>query len=596
MIRLSDYVMAFIAAQGVDHVFLLPGGGCMHLVDALGRNKDLRYVCNLHEQAVSIAVEAYAQYNSNLGVGLVTTGPGGTNAVTGIAAAWVDSTPCLMISGQVKREDLIGSSGLRQRGMQEIDIISIVRPITKYAETVFEPMSIRYHLEKALHIAREGRPGPVWLDIPLDIQGAIIDEEILGGFTPPSASIYPPDPYIDDCVNKTIKLLTNSKRPCMLVGNGIRLAKAEDKLRKLIDIVPIPILTTWKAMDLVEEEHPHYYGRPGSLGQRGANFIQQNCDFLLTLGARLDFGQTGYSHVHFAPKANKIIVDIDPCETNKLEMPDLISVNMDVGVFLEELIQHLQGQQLANNEDWAEYCRSVTERYPIVEPGYYGQSDYVNPYVLIDVLSNHLDESAIIVPGSSGMCSEVTMQAFRVKKGQRILNNQGFGSMGFGLPASLGVCMASDQRPVICINGDGGFQLNIQELQTVSRLRLPIKFFVLNNRGYGSITNTQRNYFNGFYVASEESSGLTLPDVCKLAEAYGIATTRISNHQELIEQIAGILTHDGPMVCDVMIDPLQIAQPRMSSVKMEDGTMVSKPLEDLWPFLNRDELQINMLD
>lgn len=569
----------------------------MHLVDAVGHSNRLQYVCNLHEQAVSIATEAYAQYTGNLGVGLVTTGPGGTNAITGIAAAWVESTPCVILSGQVKRDDLIGDSGLRQLGMQEIDIISIVRPITKYAETILDPQKIKYHLEKAWFTAQNGRPGPVWLDIPLDVQAAYIDETKLTGFPSTMRSVVDVENIdLSTVVSEATRMLKESERPCILVGNGVRLSKAMGKFQQLVDLMKIPVLTTWKTIDFFDNNHPLYFGRPGSLGQRGANFIQQNCDLLLVLGARLDAGQTGYNHEHFAPKAKKIVVDIDPHETKKLKMNNMLTVNTDVGVFIDRLSESMKDAELFNIDDWIAYCRSANHRYPIVHSKYYEETDYVNPYVLIDQICEYIDENAIVVPGSSGMCSEITMQAFRVKKGQRILNNQGFGAMGFGLPASIGVCLAADKHPVVCINGDGGFQLNIQELETVSRLNLPIKYFILNNQGYGAITNTQRNYFGGYYVASESSSGLTLPDICKVALAYNIPTRRIHNHAELLQHIESVLQQPGPFVCDVMIDPMQIAQPRMSSMKLEDGTMISKPLEDLWPFLDRDEWASNMLD
>jgi len=593
VIKLSDYVMQYVAGLGVKHVFLLPGGGCMHLVDSLGRNQKLEYVCNLNEQAVSIAVEAYGQFTNNLGVGLVTTGPGGTNAVTGVAAAWVDSTPCLILSGQVKRSDLIGNSGLRQLGMQEIDIISIVKSITKYAITVLDPQEIRYHLEKAVYLAQNGKPGPVWLDLPLDVQAAMIDSESLAGFDP-EASVENLD-KISPLVQRTIELLNRSQRPCLLVGNGVRLGKAEKEFEELIRLLNIPVLTTWKAMDFLDENDSLFFGRPGSLGQRGANFIQQNADFLLVLGARLDFGQTGYNHGHFAPHASKVVVEIDQSELNKLKMPLEEPGSIDVKSFINKLLDAKAQIGQPDCSEWLAYCLGMKNRYPVILPEYYNESEYINPYVLIDLLSKYLDEKAVVVPGSSGMCSEVTCQAFKVKKGQRILNNQGFGAMGFGLPASLAVCLASGRKNTVSINGDGGFQLNIQELETVARLQLPVKYFILNNNGFGAITNTQRAYFSSFYVASEPGSGLTLPDICKLASTYGIPAFRFNKHQVLEKNLKDILAMDGPVICDIMLDPLQTASPRLSSMKMPDGTMSSKPLEDLWPFLEREEFERNML-
>lgn len=594
MIKLSDYVMEFIANEGVKDVFLLSGGGCMHLVDSLGKCKRLNYICNLNEQAVSIAVEAYGQYTNNLGVGLVTTGPGGTNAITGVAAAFVDSTPCLMISGQVKSADLAEYHGVRQFGFQEVDIVSIVKPITKYAVTVMEPEKIKYHLEKAVYFAKNGRPGPVWIDIPLDIQAAVIDEKKLEGFYPKENDEIS---YIslEYSVLKTIELLNRSKRPCILVGNGVRLSKAEELFLNLIRKLNIPVLTTWKAIDFLDEEDPLYMGRPGSIGQRGANFIQQNCDFLLIIGARLDLGQTGYNHKNFARKAKKVMVDIDNSEIDKMDMDIEVKGNFDAKVFLETLFKHIDMVKSISRQDWLQYCVNMKNKYPVIIKEYWQEEEYVNPYALLDVLNEKLYEKDLIVPGSSGSCSEVTMQAFKVKKGQRIFNNEGFGSMGFGLPASIGACVASNGKRTICINGDGGFQLNIQELETVKRLNLPIKFFILNNQGYGSITNTQRNYFDGHYVASEAGSGMTLPDICRIADAYGIKNFRIKNNNELKNKINDILNMEGPVICNVIISPTQPTAPKLMSQKLPDGTMVSKPLEDLWPFLPREEFEKNML-
>lgn len=594
MVKVSDYIFDFVAQQGVNHVFMLPGGGAMHLNDSLGRNEKLTYICNLHEQACAIAADAYSQYTNNLGVALVTTGPGGTNTITGVAAAWLDSTPVLFISGQVKRPDMVGDRAVRQMGFQEINIVNLVRPITKYAVTVEEPSTIRYHLEKAIHLAKHGRPGPVWIDVPLDVQAAMIDEDQLQVFDP---SEMPQSTKRQDIVRKVsraIDLLSRAKRPVILAGNGIRLSNGLDDFLRLIAKLNMPVLTTWKAADCLPENHPQYVGRPGAVGQRGANFTQQNADWMLIVGARLDLGQTAYNHANFAPGARKIIVDIDAAEIHKMQMKIDVSVNSDAGDFLREFNSHLSNIEQKDWSNWLKRCKEWQARYPVILPEYWNDRGLVNDYVLIDGLSDELSETDLLIPGSSGACSERIMQAIRIKPGLRILNSQGLGPMGFGIPAAIGACIASGNRRTVCVDGDGGFIMNIQELETVKRLALPIKFFVLNNGGYGSIQATQRNYFGGNYVASTRSSGLTLPDVVAVSKAFGIPAVTIANHARIREQIRAILETEGPIVCDVIVSPEQITAPRVSSRQCEDGSMVSIPMEDLWPFLDREEFRSNM--
>jgi len=592
--KLSDYVMRFIASTGVKHIFMLSGGGAMHLVDSAGKNIDFTYICNLHEQACAIAAEAYGQYTNNLGVALVTTGPGGTNTITGVAGAWLDSTPMLVISGQVKRPDMVGERGVRQMGFQEIDIIGIVRPITKYAVTVMEPSSIRYHLEKAVHLARHGRPGPVWIDIPLDVQAALIDENTLDGFDAAAEMPARKDATLPDKVARAIELLGKAERPVMLAGNGIRLANAQDGFLKLIDRLGIPVLTTWKAADFIPEAHPLYAGRPGAVGQRGANFTQQNADWLMTIGARLDFGQTAYTHASFARGARKIIVDIDPAEIDKLNMDIDVAVVADAGDFIREFLRQYDSDMRKTHPAWLRTCKAWQQRYPVIVPAYWKEKHFVNDYVLIDVLSDELGKNDLLVPGSSGACSERTMQAFRASKGLRIFNTQGLGSMGFGIPAAIGGCLASGKKRTISIEGDGGFIMNIQELETVKRLNLPIKFFVLNNGGYVSIQTTQKNYFGGHYVGSCAASGMTLPDIRAVAKSFGLATARLRNHSKIREKVREILNMQGPVVCEVMVSPEQVTAPRVASKQLEDGAMVSLPMEDLWPSLDREEFKANM--
>jgi acetolactate synthase-1/2/3 large subunit len=593
-VKLSDYVIEFLADAGLKHLFMLPGGGAMHLNDSVGRCDRIQYICNLHEQACAIAADAYGQYTNRFGAAMVTTGPGGTNTITGVAAAWLDSTPCIFISGQVKRADLVGNRGVRQMGFQEIDIVRMVGPITKYAVTVMDPQTIRYHMEKALFLVRSGRPGPVWIDIPLDVQAADIDPATLNGLTPSDLAEPVNREELTRAVTQTIGLLNEAERPCILVGNGVRLAGAMEEFAQLIELLQIPVLTSWKAIDFLSEDHPLYAGRPGSVGQRGANFTLQNADFLLTLGARLDFGQTGYNPRNFARAAHKVIVDIDPAEIAKLGPID-VPAPFDAKAFLGELLRQVRDVQKADRTAWWQRVRNWKARYPIVMPEYWRQTEYVNNYAFVQALGDEMAAGDLLVPGSSGACSEITMQAFAVKEGMRIFNSEGLGPMGFALAAALGACIASGGRRTVTIDGDGGFQMNSQELETIRRLKLPVKIFVLNNGGYGSIRATQRTYFNSRFVASQPSGGLTLPGTAALAAAYGIPATRISGHAGIHQAIREVLQSEGPAICEVMISPDQYTAPKVASAQRADGSMVSKPLEDMWPFLDREEFEANML-
>jgi acetolactate synthase-1/2/3 large subunit len=594
MIKLSDYVMKFVIKQGVQHIFLIAGGGAMHLINSAGSFPgELEFVANLHEQASAIGAHGYGHLTGNLGVALVTTGPGGTNAITGVAGAWMDSTPMLMLSGQVKRAALMGDSGVRSMGSQEVDIISIVKPITKYAVRIMEPETIRYHLERAVYLARSGRQGPVWLDIPQDVQAIMIDEDSLQGFAPPSETREETDKLIEK-IAAVIQLLNQAERPVLLAGYGVQAARAETQFRALIDLLQIPVLTTWKAIGLIPEDHPLYAGRPGSIGQRGANFTQQNSDLLISIGARLDYDQVAFTHENFARAAKKIIVDIDPTEIKKLRM-DLLPIVTDAGSFINTMLALKSKIECKDRKSWLNRSQEWKLKYPVVLPEFWEQTDYVNMYVLMDALSTEVDENEVIVPGSSGPCANIMMQAWRVKEGQKFVFAPALGAMGFGLPHSIGACLASGRRRTVCVNGDGGFQLNIQELETVARLKLPIKFFVLGNGGYGSIMAMQRNYFDGHYVGANPESGLTFPDITKIAKAYGIPALRAKNHTMLREKIRQTLATKGPVICEVSVSPLEVQQPRVMSTLRADGTIVSKPMEDLWPFLERDEFYANML-
>jgi acetolactate synthase-1/2/3 large subunit len=593
-IKLSHYVMDFVARQNVKHVFLLVGGGAMHLNDSLGRCPGLHYVCNLHEQAAAIAAEAYSRVTNHLSAAMVTTGPGGTNAVTGVAGAWLDSTPVLFISGQVKRADLKRDSGVRILGVQEIDIVSIVHSITKYAVTIEDPATIRFHLEKAVHLALSGRRGPVWIDIPLDVQAAQIDPATQAGFTPASE---PDQTKVADRlrqeVGQFVKLLNQARRPILLAGNGIRAAGAEDIFMEVVQTLGIPVLATWLGFDLIPAAHPLSFGRPGSLAPRGANFTLQNSDLLLVVGSRLDMAMTAYAHERMARAAVKIMVDIDPAEIRKMKTPIHLPIVADAKAFLEELNAQAGAVHGDAWHPWVQKCQEWKERYPLVLPEHRNLPNQLSMYHFSEALSDELAPGDVITPGSSGFAIEIFLLCLKIKPNQRCFHNRGTGSMGFALPAAIGAAVASGRR-TICVDGDGGFQMNIQELATVERLRLPIKFFVANNDGYASIRASQNNYFKQL-VGADRSSGMTLPDLGAVARAYGLPFVRIADKADLNRQIRTVLDMDGPVVCEVLVAPNEDRIPRAASYIKPDGSMGSKPLEDLFPFLDRDEFKQNML-
>lgn len=589
--RVADYIFDFIASQGVGHVFFLPGGGAMHLNNALLRQPRLTAVSMLHEQGAAIAAEAYARTSGRFGACLVTSGPGASNAITGLAGAWFESTPVLFLSGQVKRADLKGESGLRQLGTQELDIVSVVTPLTKYAVCLLDPLRVRYELEKAHHLMLSGRKGPVWLDVPLDVQATEIEPGQLPGYAPETAQqALAPD---EVALSELVRRLRQARRPVLLVGNGVHAAGAEAVLRRLIERLGLPTLTTWIGADLLEYEHPLYVGRCGTVAQRGANFSVQNADLVLAIGCRLDFSITGFNRRHFAREAEIVVVDIDPAEIAKLgDMPDQRFV-CDARLFMEQLL-HASGGETLNCQDWRERCAAWKLAYPVVLPEYRRPGAFVNTYVFSETLSAAMAEGEQIIPGSSGAALDTFWLAVRLKRGQRALATGGLGAMGYGLPASIGGCLGSGGRRTVSVDGDGGFVMNIQELEVVRRLRLPIKYFVLNNNGYASIRASQGGYFQQT-IGCDPDSGLTLPDISALAAAFGLPVRRIDGSSDLRQAIEDALALDGPVLCEVMVEPDQAIGPRITSRIGHNGVMHSSPLEDLFPFLERDELRANML-
>ncbi|HZZ40421.1 MAG TPA: thiamine pyrophosphate-binding protein [Acidobacteriaceae bacterium] len=599
--KLSDYVLRFVADQRVKHVFLVTGGGAMHLNQSLSAESAIEPICNSHEQASAMCAEAYAKVTGHLGVCMVTTGPGGTNAITGVAGAWLDSTPTLFLSGQVKRPDRMFASdgsplGMRQLGVQEIDIVSIVRPITKYAVTVLDPHDIRYHLEKAVWLAVHGRPGPVWVDIPLDVQASPIpDPDSLRAFDPAELNAPAGRSNLHDEVSRLIEKLNQADRPLLFAGNGIRLARATQEFEELRNFLRIPSVATWCAADMVPSDEPTFVGRPGSVAARGANFALQNCDFLLSIGVRLDFAITGYAPQNLARAAHKVAVDIDPAELAKLHPHLQQPICADARDFLLELLRQKDKIRLRDHSAWDLRCAAWKTRYPVVTDEHRKPDSKVSIYNLAEVIGTESRPDDLLVSGSSGSGIEIFLLACPTRNGQRIFHTAGLGAMGYGLPMSLAVCIGGGRRRTILVDGDGGFQFNIQELETAARLQLPVKFFILNNDGYASIRASQTGYFGKPSIGCDRATGLSVPDMSRIAASYGIPALVIENQKNLRDDVRRALAIDGPAIVDVHVIPDEVRAPRLQSYQRPDGSFVSKPLEDLFPFLPREEFLANMI-
>jgi len=594
--KLTDYVVDVLAREGVRHVFGLTGGAVVHLYDSAARHPDLQPVFTHHEQAGSFAAEAYAKIRNGLGACFVTTGPGVTNAVTGLATAWQDSVPCVFVSGQSRLAHTTHGKGLRQLGTQELDIIPVVQSLTKYAVMIDDISTIRYHLEKAIYLAKSGRPGPVWLDIPLDMQWSPIEPSALKSFDP--AELRPPaDPSsgLPAQLEKFIALLNASQRPLVLAGYGVRLAGAGKDLLQFVEARGIPFVTSWQASDLCSTDHPLYVGRPGVAGQRGANLAVQNCDLLISVGSHLSIAITGTLFKAFARAAKKVMVDLDAKElayqTVEIDLP----IRADAGEFFRTLLGPA-AQRITQKTPAAWRDQAVRyARYNLVPAEWRAQKDRVHQYVFIDELSRQLTADDQIVVDGGGTNVYISFQAFRLKLGQRLIMACGTAPMGSGIPESVGACFAANKRRTICTCGDGSFQLNVQDLQTIVHHKLPIKLFVFNNEGYVSIRNTQDDFLDGHHVGSEAAGGMSLPDISAVARAYGLKTQQIRSHAEMSAGIANALSHDGPIVTEVFIAPDQKVQPVQGFYRLPDGTIRARPLEDMFPLLDREEFKENML-
>jgi len=597
LVKLSDWIAATLAQRGIRDVFMLTGGGAMHLNHSLGTHPAFTTTFTHHEQALAMAAEAYYRLTNRLAVVNVTSGPGGTNAITGVYGAWVDSIGMVVISGQVKTETTVRHTGLplRQFGDQELDIEELVRPITKYAAMVTDPRTIRYHLEKALYLAGSGRPGPVWLDIPLDVQAAKIDpDDLLPGFDP--AELDEPWRHTD-CgmvAGDILARIARAERPVVFAGGGVRLSGAHAQFLALIDKLGVPVVTGWNAHDALWNDHPLYCGRPGTVGDRGGNMVTQSADLLLILGSRLNIRQVSYNWASFAREAFKIWVDIDPLELRK----PTVTPDWPVVADLKDLIPALLAQPYpgpgAAHREWLDWSRERNRRFPAVLPEYRDHGPLIHPYAAMDALFDTLDENDIVVTGNGSACV-VSFQAARLRRGQRLWTNSGCATMGYDLPAAIGAHVASKgQRRVIAIAGDGSIMMNLQEMQTIAGYGMPIKVFLINNSGYVSIFQTHRNFFNGVEVGGGPKSNVTFPDFSGIAAAFGFAYRRAGSHGELAGAIAETLAHDGPVLCELMIDEHVAFAPKLGAKQHSDGRITSPALEDLSPFLPREVLRDNM--
>ncbi|MGJ8620591.1 MAG: thiamine pyrophosphate-binding protein [Methylophilaceae bacterium] len=594
--RVADFIADFVADIGVKHVFMLPGGGAMHLNDGLAQCARLQAVACLHEQAAAISAETYARINENIGVAMVTTGPGATNAITAVAGAWIESVPLMVISGQVKRADMLRDAPLRQKGVQEVNIVSMVESVTKFAITIEQPEDIRYIMEKAYYLAREGRAGPVWIDVPLDVQAAPIEPSTLRSYKAPSiADEQTLTHHLQTQVKKVIALIKEAKRPLILAGQGIRLSGAANQFKPIVEALGVPVVTTWNAMDLLPYDHDLCVGKPGVVALRAPNFAVQNCDLLISIGSRLDNILTAYNPRGFARAAKKVVVDVDVNEINKLEMDITVAIEADANDFLQTLKAYLNEADLTVPTAWQAQCLAWKQRYPVNDGKPFDTTGAISHYHFADVMSDVIPENTLVTTGSSGLALEIFYTVFRNKPGQRIFLTSGLGAMGYGLPAAVGTCFANACQPMVAVESDGSLQLNIQELATVRAFDLPICLIIMNNAGYCSIRSTQRNYFNGRYIGTGPEAGLMLPDLEKVAQTYNLPFLRINSAEKLAESLQQAMQMPRPCIIDVQLQENEGLMPKASAMPQADGSIISMPLEDMTPLLPLATLKREMI-
>lgn len=593
--KLSDYIVEFLEDYGVRDVFMISGGLAMHLNDSFGRGKKLRYYCNFHEQASAIAAEGYSKVTGKLGVCVVTVGPGSSNTITGVVGQWQDSVPVLYISGQVRKEISAFGTKLRQLGEQELDIIPIVKTITKYAVTVRDPVTIRYHLEKAIYLAKTGRPGPVWIEIPLDIQASQIDEKKLMGFNPTEFEFKNNTGRLKVNVKKTLELIKKAKRPVILAGSGIRIADAYKEFLQLVDVLGVPVVTASCANDLMYSSHRLYFGNPGLIGDRAANFVIQNADLIVGIGARFNFKTISFNYNDFAREAKIIMIDIDKNELDKKTIRPYLKIESDAKDFIKEMIFQSGKNTLPHFSWWISKCKEWLKKFPKLLDEYNKDGDkYVNPYYFIYVLSTFFKQKDIVVT-CNGITALTTFLMADLKKDQRLIANIGCGGLGYDLPAAIGACIGNNKKMVVLTVGDGSIQFNIQELQTIMTYKLPIKIFIFDNKGYLSIKNTQKGFFGSRFTAANNNTGVICPNMTKIAKAYGIPSIRINNHKELKTKIKKVYGMHGSVICVLNMAEMIKIIPKTGSKVFPDGKMVSRPMEDLYPYLSEEELEKEMI-
>lgn len=589
-VKVADYIAEYFVTHGITDVFTVVGGGAMHLNDALGHNAGLHCTYNHHEQASAIAAEAYARIHNKMAALCVTSGPGAINALNGVAGAYMDSIPMLVISGQTKSTLTVKHSGLRLRtlGNQEFDIMSAIPNMVKYGEMIEDAKKIKYCLDKAFFIAQSGRPGPCWLDIPLDIQGSYIETEELMGWTEECDK-----PEIEINWDEIREKLIKAKRPVLYGGNAIRISGGYDVFRKLVECLKIPVVTGWNCIDLLPTDNPYYVGRAGIMGDRPGNFAVQNSDLIISLGSRLNIYQVGYDVSTWARNAYVIAIDIDAEELKKPTIRVDMPICCDVKYFMENTIEKIEC--LEEKNEWICQCIKWKQKYPVIQKKQYEQEKLCNVYAFIDTLSREIPEGMHTVV-ANGSASVVGSQTYYVKENQRFIMNCALSSMGYELPAAIGVCVAGGNKPIVCIAGDGSIQMNLQELQTIITNKLPIKIFIINNQGYHQIRLTQKNIFKDKELIGlgPESHDLDFPNMKKLAWAYGYEYYSCENNAELNSFVNQVLDYDGAVIAEVFVDTNQVFEPKSATKRLEDGTLVSPPLEDLAPFLSREELEDNM--
>ncbi|MBN2108343.1 MAG: thiamine pyrophosphate-binding protein [Deltaproteobacteria bacterium] len=599
-ILVSDYIASYLNEKGIKNIFTVVGGGAMYLNDSFGHHKGLSVLYHHHEQAAAIAAESYARVTNKLAAVCVTSGPGGTNALTGALCGYMGSIPMLIFSGQVRYSLTVRGSGLPLRtvGEQEFDICRAAASMTKYCEMIIEPHRVKYHLEKAIFLATSGRPGPTWLDIPMDIQNARIDPDTLVGFDPQECAQDIPSPVAPALAADILDRVYKAKRPVLYVGMGIRLAGAYDAFLQMLERLDIPVVTGMSSVDFVPNEHPLYAGRAGMTGDRAGNFAVQNSDLLLSIGNRLSMKHTGYNIETWARGAYKIVCDIDRHELQRSYLKIDLPIWADAGDLIARLTESLNARSPSDHRhaDWIQQCRSWVATYPVVTPDQYRTSDgKANIYVFYHELSKLLQNNDILVT-TSGMSRVVGRQAMIIKKGQRFIVNHATSPMGYCLPAAIGVCVANNNRPVTLVTGEGGFQMNIQELQTIKHNKLPIRIIVINNEGYHSIRQTQHAFFKGHSLVGvgDESGDLSFPDLEKIALAYGFSYLSCRNNEDLGPVLKQLVSAESHVICEVYVTTAQATQPKTANKRLDDGRMVSAPLEDMAPFLSREELRANM--